>query len=64
MYQVSRLENVNEVIAVDSIARFVQLVPKFGSYINDSLTTDTSLDTCKHFYVNSFADKEVYQSVW
>jgi hypothetical protein len=64
MYEVSRMENASEVIPIDSIARFVQLVPKFGGYIDDSLSTDTSLDTCRYFYLNSFADKEIYQSVW
>jgi hypothetical protein len=64
MYQVSRLENAHEVILLDSISRFVQLVPKFGSCIHEDLSTDTSLDMCRYFYVNSFADKEIYQSVW
>jgi hypothetical protein len=64
MYQVSRLENADEVILIDSIARFVQLVPKFGGNIEDGLSADTSLDMCQHFYLNSFADKEIYQSVW
>lgn len=64
IYQVSQLENSNEVILLDSIARYVQLVPKYGSVIHDSMSAENSMDICRHFYVNSFADKEVYQAVW
>jgi hypothetical protein len=49
---------------MDSIARFVQLIPKFGPQIDPEVTSLTSMDICQDYYVNSFADKEIYQSVW
>lgn len=68
MYQVSRQDRgrsrKGEVIPMSSIARFVQLVPKFGAEIMDQVSSTNSMDIVRDYYVNSFADKEVYQSVW
>jgi hypothetical protein len=70
MYQVERLFRDNrpdgDIIPVESISRFVQLIPRFGPTIGQQtlLTAANSMDSCKSFYVNSFADKEIYQSVY
>jgi hypothetical protein len=68
MYQVSRQDRgqsrKGEVIPISSIARFVQLVPKFGPGIADQVSSINSMDIVRDYYVNSFADKEIYQAVW
>jgi hypothetical protein len=55
-----------DIILVDSISRFVQLIPRFGPTIGKKtlLTAQNSMDMCKDYYVNSFADKEIYQAVY
>jgi hypothetical protein len=55
-----------DIIALDSISRFVQLVPRFGKKALGEVRLDTytSMDVCKYFYINSFADKEIYQAVY
>ncbi|KAG8823085.1 hypothetical protein FRC19_004644 [Serendipita sp. 401] len=68
MYEVSRQDRhgvrTGEVIPMEAIARFVQLIPKFGSVARVDLSSINSMDTCRDYYVNSFADKEIYQSVY
>jgi hypothetical protein len=68
MYGVSRLERngvqQGDIIPMETIARFVQLIPKFGPRCAPELTAYNSMDICRHYYINSFADKEIYQSVW
>jgi hypothetical protein len=68
MYVVSRLETdgvrEGDIIPMSSISRFVQLVPKFGARAAPELTAYNSMDICRDYYVNSFGDKQIYQSVW
>jgi hypothetical protein len=70
MYRVERMmlgdNPKGDIIALDSISRFVQLVPRFGRKVAGEarLDTYTSMDICKYFYINSFADKETYQAVY
>jgi hypothetical protein len=69
MYVVSREDRPGrsrrgDVIDMTSIARFVQLIPKFGSVASNHLTTENTMELCRDFWINSFADKEIYQSVW
>ena len=68
MYQVSRQDRngvrKGGIIQMDSIARFVQLIPKFGQKAHVSLTSDNSMDICSDYWVNSFSDKEVYPAVY
>jgi hypothetical protein len=68
MYVVSRLEEDgvrnSAIIPIASIARFIQLVPKFGSIAAPELMAHNSMDICRDYYINSFADKEIYQAVW
>ena len=53
-----------EVIPLSRIQRFVHLVPRFGPVTSDLLTTNNSMDICREYWVNSFADKEIYQAIW
>lgn len=68
MYVVSRPEPFGRrkgtIIPLDSISHFVQLVPKFGKEACPQLTAENSMDIWHDYYVNSFADKQIYQSVW
>lgn len=68
MYDVSWLERNGvwrgNVIPIEMIAWFIQLVPKFGSCCTPELTAYNSMDICHHYYISSFTDKEIYQSVW
>ena len=49
------------VISLDSIVHFIQLIPKFGGKINLEVTIVMSMDICKDYYMNLFANKEIYQ---
>jgi hypothetical protein len=55
-----------DILPLESISRFVHLVPHFGMKTRDdpALTNLTSMEKCRYFYVNSFADKEIYQAVY
>jgi len=69
MYLVSRPEREGEhrkgrVISIESISRFVQLIPYYGPKVSPELDAHTSMEICRDFYVNSFADKQIYQSVY
>lgn len=69
MYVVRRDRNrrnrqqIRGVIDLSSIFRFVQLIPKFGPKVDSFLSSSTSMEKAKAFWVNSFADKEIYQVV-
>ncbi|CAG8630895.1 9120_t:CDS:10, partial [Acaulospora colombiana] len=68
MFEVERLLDrkrrpVGGVVELQSIYRFIQLVPAFGKKIDHSLRAENSISRCKRFYINSFADKEIYQAV-
>jgi hypothetical protein len=68
MYVVSRQDQhgirSGEVIPMESISRFVQLIPRFGPTAGSVLASENSMDICRDYYINAFADKEIYQSVW
>jgi hypothetical protein len=57
-------QRVGSVIAQDSISRFVQLIPNFGPNADRTLTADESIEKVRLFWVNSFADKEIYKAVY
>jgi hypothetical protein len=52
------------IIKQSSIARFVQLIPSFGISVPLRMTCENSMETQKHYWINSFADKEIYQVIW
>jgi hypothetical protein len=69
IYRVSRSKDDETpqrrgIIELDSIARFIQLIPDFGPAISASLDANNSADTWPHYFINCFADKEIYQAVW
>jgi hypothetical protein len=53
-----------DVIELASIARLIQLIPKFGPVASQELNIQNSMDILISYYVNSFADKENYQIVY
>jgi hypothetical protein len=69
MYRVSR-EDLRQnprrgtIIPIDSISRFIQLVPRFDGWASNELTPETSMEICRSYYVNSFATHQIYQSVY
>ena len=52
------------IVLLHALARFVQLIPCFGPQVAPELTQQNSMDRCKWYYINSFTDKEIYQSVY
>lgn len=44
--------------------RFVQLIPSFDNVMAPHINSSNSAFVCKRYWVNSFADKEIYQAVW
>lgn len=69
MYAVKRLE-ANDgspcggVIDLQSVARLVQLVPRFKGKVNPQVTENNIMNSNSIFLVNSFLDKETYQAVY
>lgn len=68
MYEVKRLRDdgrhCGSVVKLSSIARLVQLIPRFGASVPPEMNVHNSTELCKVFYVNSFMDKEVYRAVY
>ena len=71
MYVVKRLSRTDgspftDIIEVDSIARLVQLVPRFATDTTDleEETPDGVMETCSRFLINCFTDKETYTAVY
>jgi len=54
------------IIEVDSISRFIQLIPKFPSSTRalQNIDADYLMDNNDTFLINSFTDMEVYQAVY
>jgi hypothetical protein len=57
-------KRVGSVIAQSSVLRFVHLIPRFGSKVDSALTADNSIERARVFYINSFADKEIYKTIY
>ena len=69
MYRVTRQygpnnQRLGDVVSLESLARFVQLIPDFGPRVKDVLTMETTAELCHRFYVNSFATLQIYQAVY
>ncbi|KIM29355.1 hypothetical protein M408DRAFT_306317, partial [Serendipita vermifera MAFF 305830] len=72
MYRVKRVFRPNgrpfaSVISVESIARFVHLIPRFPhdtSNIPSHATPELVTERATSFLINSFADKELFQCVY
>ena len=54
---------LGDIVRLDNVCQVVQLVPKFGSGVPSIMTCDNSLELLGEFYVNSFADKEVFHAI-
>ena len=48
----------SSIVPVANIKRSVHLFPSFGRRVSHNWTSDTVLDDCKKFFVNSQADRE------
>ncbi len=46
------------------IWRYVEMVPKFGKRCDPEWHSDNACELAKEFYLNSFADRDIYQSVY
>ncbi len=69
MYRVCRVFNndgtrAGMVIKVTDIWRHVELIPKFGARCPSHWDSKNAVELATEFYVNNFADKEVYQAVF
>jgi hypothetical protein len=52
----------SNVVPLNFIHRFIQLIPQFAG-TSSRLTAENSAEKCDYFYVNSFADKEIYRAL-
>jgi hypothetical protein len=57
-------EMLGNIIELSSVSRMIQLVPNVDSDELEDLTVENSLFMAESFYINSFTDKEIYQSVY
>lgn len=54
-----------EIIDVHRIVRRIELIPQFGGQVRSNIDANNSLELDDLSYsVNSFTDKEIYQSVF
>ncbi|KAI6014080.1 hypothetical protein PISMIDRAFT_110851 [Pisolithus microcarpus 441] len=54
---------LGDIIHLDDVHQVVQLVPKFGAQAPPEMTCDNSLEVGREFYVNGFADKEIFHAI-
>ncbi|KAI6098385.1 hypothetical protein EDD16DRAFT_1451732, partial [Pisolithus croceorrhizus] len=54
---------LGDIIHLDGVHQVVQLVPRFGAQMPPGMTCDNCLETGQEFYINIFADKEVFHAV-
>jgi hypothetical protein len=69
MYKVQYLrqadnQRIGGIVKLSDLCRLIQLIPAYGAKVNTELSSTNSMDVWKSYYVNSFMDKETYQSVW
>ena len=68
MFRVTRCQRnhrrLGHVILLTDIWRPIELIPVFGQECNKQWTSQSAVEEAEEFYVNNFADKEVYQSVY
>ncbi|KAI6002200.1 hypothetical protein F5J12DRAFT_723281 [Pisolithus orientalis] len=56
-------QQLGDIIYLDDVHQAVQLIPKFSAQAPPRLTCDNCLEVGQEFYVNSFADKEVFYAI-
>lgn len=54
---------LGNIVLLDNVCQVVQLIPKFGARALLNMTCNNSLEIVKEFYVNSFADKEMFHAI-
>lgn len=68
LYKVSRElrghDRLASVIPVSSLERSCHLLPDFGPVASREWTSSTVLDECPAFFVNSFADRNMYKLIY
>ena len=52
------------IISATDILRSASLFPKFGPSVPQEWTSDSVLNDCSVFYVNSFSDPHLYVSIY
>ncbi len=52
------------VVRLTDIWRYVEMVPRFGKECNPEWNSENACELAKEFYLNCFADKQIYQSVY
>jgi hypothetical protein len=55
---------IGDVIHLDAVAQFIQLIPEFGKKKCTNWESTNSMDAPYSYFVNSFADKEIFQAVY
>ena len=55
---------IGDVIRLDAVARFIQLIPEFGKKKRTNWKSTNSMDVPYSYFVNSFTDKEIFQAVY
>lgn len=69
MYTTSRMKYSDgtrrgDIIELSTVARPVQLVPKFGRLADRAFNMNNSMEIGERYLVNSFRDKESYQAIY
>ncbi|KIK16619.1 hypothetical protein PISMIDRAFT_113019 [Pisolithus microcarpus 441] len=54
---------LGDIIHLDDVHQVVQLIPKFSAQAPPEMTCDNSLEVGHEFYVNGFADKEIFHAI-
>ncbi len=57
-------DRVGKIVDLASVTCLLQLVPVYGERMDRYLTFQNSMDVWDPYYINSFMDKETYQSIW
>ena len=57
-------QRVGAVVTLVDIMHAVELIPVYGKKVDHMVTYKTSQEIYSQFYLNAFADKEVYQSLY
>lgn len=52
------------IVKLTDIWRLVELVPRFKAKCPSRWDSETAVELAEQFFVNSFADKEIYQAVY
>ena len=54
---------MGDIYLLTDIREIVELVPRFGSKMDDCLDCDNLLEISENFYMNNFANKENFHAI-